>query len=188
MGIDTFYSDHWKEIEDERVTRYEAMFQWRDAHAVMLESLGLEPGSKVLDYGSGPGFMSLGMGDMVGPTGEVHGVDLNARFVADANERAEGKPHVTFHQGDGQSIPLADASVDRVVCKNVLEYVPDASAALAEFYRVLAPGGRVLVIDSDWGFVLVQPWGDAATRAFFEAAAPASLRRVYPFHSPKCSV
>lgn len=173
MDIDTFYTEHWKHIEDERIARYEAMFQWRDGSAAMLAALELQPGSRVLDYGSGPGFMALGMTDLVGSGGRVHGVDVNARFVADATARAEGKDNIEFHHLDGDRVPLDDAAVDRVVCKNVLEYVPDAAATVAEFRRVLEPGGRVLLLDSDWGFVLVQPWGDDATRAFFKAASPA---------------
>ena len=44
MDIDTFYTDHWKEIEDERIERYEGMFQWRDAHAQMLAPADLQNG------------------------------------------------------------------------------------------------------------------------------------------------
>lgn len=55
----------------------------------------------------------------------------------------------------------------------VLEYVPDVQTTLAEFQRVLEPGGRLLLIDSDWGFVVVEPWGAARTKRFFDAAGPA---------------
>ena len=55
MG-DTFYTDHWRDIEDDRIARYEQMFQWRDGQAVLLEGAELAPGQRVLDLGSGPGF------------------------------------------------------------------------------------------------------------------------------------
>ena len=71
MAESTFYTDHWQQIEDERVERYERMFAWRDGHAVLLAPLGLRPGSRVLDYGCGPGFMALGMAGLVGSTGRV---------------------------------------------------------------------------------------------------------------------
>ena len=177
MNENTFYTDHWQHIEDERVARYERMFQWRDAHAQMLEPLDLRPGSRVLDYGCGPGAVALGMADMVGPGGRAYGVDLNARFVADATRRADGVDNVSYYVlEDGPEIgriPLPDRAVDRLLCKNVLEYVPDVRVTLAEFRRVLEPGGRLLLIDSDWGFVVVEPWGRADTERFFRAASPA---------------
>ena len=126
-----------------------------------------------MDYGCGPGFVSIGMAGMVAPGGQVHGVDINARFVADATGRAADVDNVSFHLVQDGRIPLADGAVNRALCKNVLEYVPDLSATLAEFHRVIQPGGRLLAIDSDWGFVIVEPWGRATTERFFNAAAPA---------------
>ena len=173
MAADTFYTDHWKHIEDERIARYERMFEWREGNATLLEPARLAPGLRVLDFGSGPGFMALAVADIVGENGTVHGVDLNARFVKDATRRAAGRRNVAFHQVEGSALPLPDAAVDRVICKNVLEYVPDLEATLAELRRVLAPGGRIHVIDSDWGFVVVEPWGKDGAERFFAAAGAA---------------
>ena len=173
MDKSTYYTDHWRHIEDERVARYERMFQWRDGHAAMLEPLDLRPGSRVLDYGCGPGAVALGMAELVGREGRVYGVDLNARFVADATRRAADAGNVSYHLVEDGRIPLADRAVDRLLCKNVLEYVPDVQATLAEFRRVLEPGGRFLLLDSDWGFVVVEPWGRERTERFFRAASPA---------------
>ena len=63
--------------------------------------------------------------------------------------------------------------MDRVLCKNVLEYVPDVDATLAELRRVLAPGGRIHIMDSDWGFVVVEPWGKENVDRYFAAASVA---------------
>jgi ubiquinone/menaquinone biosynthesis C-methylase UbiE len=173
MDIATFYTDHWREIEDERIDRYEQMFVWQDAQKVLLAPSELAPGHKVLDVGSGPGFFAGGLAAMVGPSGEVHGVDINQRFVDDANARHSANSNVTFHHVTDHVLPFTDGTFDRVVCKNVLEYVPDLEATLAEIVRVLKPGGRVQVIDSDWGFVIVQPWTKAEVDEFFAAASPA---------------
>ena len=173
MDASTYHTDHWRTIEDERVERYERMFVWREGHAGLLAPLELAPGCRVMDYGCGPGFVSLGMAGMVAPGGQVHGVDINARFVADATGRATGTDNVSFHLVQDGRIPRADAAGDRALCKNVLEYVPDLATTLAEFRRVIEPGGRLLAIDSDWGFVIVEPWGRAVTERFFAAAAPA---------------
>lgn len=173
MDARTYHTDHWRTIEDERLERYERMFVWREGHAELLAPLDLGPGCRVMDYGCGPGFVSLGMAGMVAPGGSVHGVDINARFVADATGRGADVDNVSFHLVQDGHIPLADGAVNRALCKNVLEYVPDLSATLAEFHRVIEPGGRLLAIDSDWGFVIVEPWGRAVTERFFAAAAPA---------------
>ena len=173
MDIDTYYTDHWKHIEEERIVRYERMFEWRDGQAALLAPAVIEPGHRVLDFGSGPGFMALALADLVGASGRVDGVDINARFVADATARAEGRGNVAFHHLDGAEIPLADGVVDRAVCKNVLEYVPDLDATVAELRRVLAPGGRLHIIDSDWGFVVVEPWGKENVDRYFRAASVA---------------
>jgi ubiquinone/menaquinone biosynthesis C-methylase UbiE len=171
----TFYTDHWKVIEDERLARYEQMFVWRPQQMQLLEPAGIAPGHRVVDLGCGPGFLSLAVADIVGPSGTVHGVDINARFVGDATERAKerGVTHAKFHHVADATLPLASRSIDRVIAKNVLEYVPDLHATLAEAVRVLAPGGRLHAIDSDWGFVIVEPWGKETVDRFFAAAAPA---------------
>ena len=173
MTGNTFYTNHWRRIDDERMARYERMFVWREGHATLLAPLDLRSGSRVLDYGCGPGFVTEGMAVVVGTDGRVYGVDLNPQFVATATERARETANVSFHLVEGNRIPLADGTVDRLLCKNVLEYVPDVQTTLAEFHRVLEPGGRLLLIDSDWGFVVVEPWGAARTRRFFDAASPA---------------
>ena len=173
MPTDTYYTDHWRQIEDERIARYERMFEWHDGHAALLAPAELAAGQRVLDFGSGPGFMALALAELVGRLGHVHGVDINARFVADAMRRAAGRDNVTFHHVTSTAIPLAGDAVDRVICKNVLEYVPDVDATLAELRRVLAPGGRVHIIDSDWGFVVAEPWSAAEVARFFQAAAVA---------------
>ena len=173
MTQETFYTDHWRHIEDERIARYEQMFVWREGHDALLKPLDIQRGSRVLDYGCGPGFVSIGMGNLVGSKGRVYGVDLNQQFVRDATNRAIETPHVSFHAIENGEIPLTDNVVNRALCKNVLEYVPSVSSTLNEIRRVLEPGGRVLVIDSDWRFVVVEPWGAQRTARFFDAASVA---------------
>ena len=173
MDQSTYYTDHWQTIEAERISRYEKMFEWREGHEAVLKQLAIQEDSKVLDYGCGPGFVSLGIAGMVNDSGRVYGVDLNEQFVADASRRSTGLHHVSFHLLKDGKIPLSDRSVDRTLCKNVLEYVPDVASTLAEIRRVMEPNGRLLVIDSDWRLVVVEPWGAAKTLRFFDAASVA---------------
>ena len=111
------------------------------------EILALKPGEHVLDVGSGPGFLAAEMAEEVGPEGRVAGVDPSESMLALACRNAPG---AEFRAGGAIELPFPDASFDAVVSTQVLEYVEDVAAALAEARRVLRPGGRVLVLDTDW--------------------------------------
>lgn len=169
-----YYKSHWAEIEPERLARYERMFQWRPDMVSILERMTLAPGMRAVDFGCGPGFVAEAMAEHVGAKGSVVGVDLNETFLARARERAAaaGRTNLEFLSGDG-SAPLPDASFDRALCKNVLEYVTDAEATLRDLHRVLASDGVLHISDSDWGFLLVHPWTPDETRDLFAAAGAA---------------
>ncbi len=176
MNHETYYRDHWIDIEPDRLEAYELMFEWRPQNAPLLEPARLAPGQTVVDYGCGPGGLAVELARRVAPTGHVHGVDLNRAFLERAAARAkrEGVDSIlTWHRCDGDKIPLDSALADRLVCKNVMEYVPDVAATLAEFRRVLKPGGLAHVIDSDWGLFAVEPLGAERMAELFAAAAPA---------------
>ena len=111
-----------------------------------------------------------------GPQGCVHGVDLNREFLRRARVRAQSEgvaKQVQLHHAPDDRIPLPDGCADRLVCKNVLEYVPDVDATLSEFHRVVRPGGLAHATDSDWGMLVVEPLGPEAIAELFEAAKPA---------------
>jgi len=176
INKDSYYQDHWLEIEGERLERYELMFEWHPEQSAMLDPADIHPGHRIVDFGCGPGFLSLALTDLVGATGHVYGLDINAEFVNRSTARAaenNRQEMVTFLQLTEDALPLENSSVDRVICKNVLEYVPDLEATLGELKRVLKPGGKILVIDSDWGFVVVEPWSADRVKRFFNAASAA---------------
>jgi ubiquinone/menaquinone biosynthesis C-methylase UbiE len=91
--------------------------------------------------------------DEVGPTGWVCGIDISAPGLATARERAarqEVAAWTDLREADAIALPLADASFDAGVATQVYEYVADVPTALAELYRVLRPGGRAVIVDTDW--------------------------------------
>ena len=80
-----------------------------------------------------------------------------------ARAEAEGVAGcVSVHHPHERRDPAAAASLDRVVCKNVLEYVDDPGQTLASFRAALRPGGLAHVIDSDWALLAIEPLGERA--------------------------
>lgn len=114
------------------------------------DRLCLEAGQRVLSVGTGPGFEAEGLAETVGPEGGVLGVDVEDAMLAVARERCADYPWATFEPGDATALPSDDGAFDAATAVQVLEYVPDLEAAFDELARVVRPGGRVAVFDSDW--------------------------------------
>ena len=115
--------------------------------------LDLEPGEAVLSVGTGPGFEPRGLARAVGEDGRVLGVDASETMLAVSRERCADLPQVELREGDATELPVEDASVGKAAAVQVYEYVPEVQTAAGELYRVLAPGGRAVVFDSDWDSV-----------------------------------
>ncbi len=96
---------------------------------------------RVLDVGCGTGLLTDRIRRRVRGS-RVVGCDFSAGMLRRASRRRPGPAWV---RGNAQQLPFADASFDAVVCTQALHWVPDQVAALAEFRRVLEPGGRLLV-------------------------------------------
>jgi SAM-dependent methyltransferase len=144
------------EFDRRLVERLERLYATRDVlrrRELVRAALGARAGDRVLDVGCGPGFYVTELLETVGREGSVVGVDASADMLAVAAQRAEGHGNVTFHQADATSLPVPDASFERAVCVQVLEYVRDVPAALSQMHRALRPGGRLLVWDVDWATV-----------------------------------
>ena len=117
------------------------------------EALTASSGERILDVGCGPGFYARELLDEIGPGGSIVAVDASPDMLALARRRCEGHSNVTFREGNAAALPVDDGTFDAALCVQVMEYVPDPAAALAEIHRALRPGGRVLVWDVDWGTV-----------------------------------
>jgi arsenite methyltransferase len=143
-------------FDESVVEQLEVLYRSRDVlrrRKLVYEALGAAPGDRVLDAGCGPGFYSRELLDQVGPDGSVVGVDRSPQMLAVAERRSAGRDNIAFQEGDATALPVESASFDRALCVQVLEYVEDVGAALAEMHRALRPGGRVVLWDVDWATV-----------------------------------
>ncbi len=147
------------EFDEEASRRIEAVYLTPDVvgqRRAIAESLALRPGERVLDIGCGPGLLAQEMAEAVGAEGRVHGVDLSPSMLAIAERRrgAPGAAPIALEEADASSLPFPDESFDAAVSTQVYEYVADMPAALAEARRVLMPGGRLLILDTDWDSIV----------------------------------
>ena len=112
----------------------------------------------------------------------VTGIELSPAMLAIATQRAADLDRsVDLHEGDAEQLPFADASFDTVVCALSLCTIPDPAAAIGEMKRVLAPGGRLLLLDhiaSTWPPIYAAQW--LLERLTIRAAGEHFTRRQLP--------
>jgi len=140
----------------------------------------LEPGTVVLDLGSGAGIDCFLAARKVGPAGRVIGVDMTPEMVgkARANGRKVAATNVEFRLGEIEHMPVADSSVDVVISNCVINLSPDKPQVFREALRVLRPGGRLMVSDIVLDAPLPQALLDSAA-AYVGCISGASLRDDY---------
>ncbi len=126
----------------------------------------LKAGSHVLDAGCGPGTITLGLARKVAP-GRVIGIDVEASQFETARDAAKREGlNVEFRQGSVYQLPFEDQHFDAVFSHAVLEHLSDAAAAMAEFRRVLKPGGVIGLRAGDLGGLLIDADSEGPAQAF----------------------
>ena len=122
------------------------------------EQMLLQPGQRVLDLGCGAGDHTLALAHRLGPGGEVHGVDYNAARVAQAQARAQAHgvaPWVVHHHANATALPWPKDFFDASRSERVFRHLLEPERAFDEMLRVTRPGGRLVVVDSDWATLTI---------------------------------
>ena len=140
----------------------------------------LRPGEVVVDLGSGAGMDAFLAAKQVGPTGRVIGVDMTDAMLERARENAKksGCTNVEFRKGTIEDLPVEGESVDAIISNCVINLSPEKDKVYREAYRVLRPGGRIMVSD----IVLERPLPAEILQsvdAYLGCVGGASLRSVY---------
>ncbi|GAA4563669.1 methyltransferase domain-containing protein [Micromonospora coerulea] len=144
---------------------FDAQPQALELRARSYELLGDLTGRTVVDAGCGPG---RAVAELVERGARAIGVDLDPDMIAAARERW---PTGEFHVGDAYELPLETGSVSGYRADKVLHTLDDPARAVAEARRVLAPGGRVVLLGQDWDTFVIDSDEPETTRRLIQAKA-----------------
>ena len=174
---------------DEEISRkVESLYMTPDVVAQrhqVLKALTLREGERVLDVGSGPGLLAYDMAASVGRNGYVCGIDISEDMLTMSRKRCADQPQTEFQNADATKLPYPDDSFDAAASTQVYEYVTDTPVALAELYRVARPGSRAVVLDTDYGSLVIHTEDEARMKRvlsawnehFVHAGLPRTLSR-----------
>jgi ubiquinone/menaquinone biosynthesis C-methylase UbiE len=136
----------------------------RNLRAEAAKRMQIVAGQKVLDLGCGVGGATFLTGELTGSTGVSAGVDVSTALIDVAKQRAGARPGIEFRTGDACAIPYPDRYFDAARSERVFLYLPDRVGAIQEMKRVVKPGGRVCLIDTDIDSVAIYSTNPARTR------------------------
>lgn len=139
----------------------------RQAYAALLETLSPQPGERLLDMGCGAGNLARRLAEMVGESGEVVGADISRAMLAVAGE-GPALPNLRFEQADGLTLPFSNDFFDGAVLARTLMHVQHPHEVLIELRRLLRPGGRLAILEADWGTCAVDHGNRTLTRRIID--------------------
>ncbi|MCB8979955.1 MAG: methyltransferase domain-containing protein [Ardenticatenaceae bacterium] len=141
-------SDQWQLAQD-AAERYQTILTPNilgPFAQALVDFAALQPGEHVVDVGCGTGAAARFAAPVVGPSGQVAGVDVNASMIDVARSLPDvpGAP-ITWHVASATELPVPDAQVDAVVCAQTLQFLPQKLPSLAEMKRVVKQNGRITI-------------------------------------------
>jgi SAM-dependent methyltransferase len=160
-----------EQFDEEGASTLAAIYLTPDVAAQREKVLALlapKAGERALDIGCGPGLTTEALAQAVGPHGYVLGVDIAPPMLAMAKRRCAVLPQVEFGMADVTRLPYQDASFDIALASQVYEYVEDVDHALKELARVIRPGGRAVLVDTDWESAVWASHDDTRMRRVIE--------------------
>lgn len=180
----TYFDDHaeYYETSQYRTTRRTFVNARHERIVSILASTALSPGGTVLEAGCGPGNLLTAFAERCGHLCEM---DTSARMLNLARLKSKPFAHVTFQMGSIEALPFADASFDLVCSAGVIEYLRRCDGAIAEMYRVLRPGGLLILPTTNmfapahWFRPLLQPIARMPLIARSFGIMPAAFRLRY---------
>ncbi len=176
--------------------RGNASRRWRQQSADMgtaatralVDACRVRPGMRILDVACGNGEPAISLADALAGTGSVVGIDSAPEPLELARQGAAERKltNIRFQQADAHALPFADASFDLLTARCALMFFAEPAKALAEFARVLLPGGRAAFLC--WGpfeqNAYFQATAGALLRAFPRLELPASAQKVFRYAHP----
>ncbi len=148
--------------------RNQALISW-GKEARNLKWMGLEGHMSILELGSGPGFVTEALAKLV-PDGEVVALEIDPVLIERAEAYLQGKEGGNWRivQGNIMSIGLPENSFDFVYGRYLFQHLPDPIGAAKEAFRVLKPGGKLVIFDIDDNLTIFDPPGSPEIRAVGE--------------------
>ena len=124
------------------------LFRNNSARAI-IQHLDLRPGMKVLDFGCGPGRVTIPLAQQVGPRGEVVALDIQPGMLQRTRGKAQAAQlsNIRYLQAGAREDKLAQSAYDRAVLVTVLGEIPDRETALREIFEALKPGGTLSITE-----------------------------------------